>query len=164
MAREPVPLRGPSVFLAGPTPEAGGPPSWRPAAFDVLAARWSDPRELVVVSPESRDGLRASSYEEHVDWEIDSRASVAAIMFWIPRDMRTLPGLTTNTEFGMDVDTGRAVLGVPPDCPNPERNRYLAHVARRHGVPVRYTLEDTVAAALGLAAATGPAPTVRTRG
>ncbi|MFD8288059.1 hypothetical protein ACFV2B_07465 [Streptomyces lavendulae] len=44
--------------------------------------------------------------------------------------------------------------------PNPERNRYLAYVARRHGVPVCETLADTVAEALALVAAAG-APVVR---
>ncbi|MFJ8855455.1 hypothetical protein [Streptomyces sp. NPDC102437] len=33
--------------------------------------------------------------------------------------------MITNVEFGLDAPTGRAVLGCPPDCPNPERNRYL---------------------------------------
>ncbi|GGY82763.1 hypothetical protein GCM10010363_74290 [Streptomyces omiyaensis] len=51
--------------------------------------------------------------------------------------------------------TSTKPLGVPPDCPNPERNRYLAYVARRHGVPVCETLTDTVAKALALVAATG---------
>ncbi|MFD0630529.1 hypothetical protein ACFQ9X_01545 [Catenulispora yoronensis] len=36
-----------------------------------------------------------------------------------------MPGFTTNVEFGLDVAEGRVVLGCPPDCPNPERNRYL---------------------------------------
>jgi hypothetical protein len=73
-------------------------------------------------------------------------------MYWIPRDLRTLPGFTTNVEFGLDVTTGRAVRGCPPDCPNPERNRYLIWVARRHGVEMSDTLEGgTVAAALRIA-------------
>ena len=75
-----------------------------------------------------------------------------AILFWVPRDLRTLPGFTTNVEFGLDVTTGRAVLGCPPDCPDPERNRYLIWLARRHGVPVTGTLPATVAFALALIA------------
>ncbi|WP_431329759.1 hypothetical protein ACPZ13_00150 [Streptomyces sp. IPPR8] len=67
--------------------------------------------------------------------------------------MRTMPGLTTNVEFGLDVSTGRAVLGVPADCPNPERNRYLAYVGRRHGVPVCETLDNTLTRAVALIAA-----------
>ncbi|SDM47178.1 nucleoside 2-deoxyribosyltransferase domain-containing protein [Allokutzneria albata] len=152
-AREPIPT-GPSVFLAGPTPRAGREvPSWRPAAVEALAQRWTGPEPLIVFTPESRGGKRAAHYDDQVDWEISARATATAILFWIPRDLRTLPGFTTNVEFGLDVGTGRAVLGCPPDCPNPERNRYLIYVARRHGVPVCETLEDTVAAALALVTA-----------
>ncbi|MEU9405801.1 nucleoside 2-deoxyribosyltransferase domain-containing protein [Streptomyces sp. NPDC048281] len=158
MAREIIPT-GPSVFLAGPTPDKSAPvPSWRPDALALITAQWPGPEPLTVLTPESRDGIRAERYEHQVDWETDARAAAGAILFWIPRDMRTMPGMTTNVEFGLDVSTGRAVLGVPADCPNPERNRYLAYVARRHGVPVRETLTDTVAEALALvtgAAASG---------
>lgn len=74
-------------------------------------------------------------------WRPDARERASAILFWIPRDLNTLPGFTTNVEFGLDIGTGRAVLGCPPDCPNPDR----------HGAPVCHTLPDTVTAALTLA-------------
>lgn len=152
MAREPLPT-GPSVFLAGPTPDKSTPvPSWRPAALEALSARWAGKEPLAAISPESRNGQRANRYEQQVDWETDARAAATAILFWIPRDLKTMPGMTTNVEFGLDVATGRAVLGCPPDCPNPERNRYLIYVARRHGVPIRTTLTETVGAALTLVA------------
>ncbi|WP_405506390.1 nucleoside 2-deoxyribosyltransferase domain-containing protein [Streptomyces cyaneofuscatus] len=152
MAREPLPA-GPSVFLAGPTPDKSNPvPSWRPTALQILSDQWVGPQALSALSPESRNGQRADRYETQVDWETDARASADAILFWIPRDLKTMPGFTTNVEFGLDVGTGRAVLGIPDDCPNPERNRYLAYVARRHGVPVCTTLADTVTAALSLIA------------
>ncbi|MDQ0847769.1 nucleoside 2-deoxyribosyltransferase domain-containing protein [Streptomyces sp. V1I6] len=150
MAREPLPDERPSVFLAGPTPHKSAPvPSWRPTALDSIAAQWSGPQALTVLSPESRNGRRADRYEDQVDWETEARAAATAILFWIPRDLATLPGFTTNVEFGLDVTSGRAVLGCPPDCPNPERNRYLIYVAHRHGVPVHATLHDTVTAAPG---------------
>ncbi|MCX5426094.1 nucleoside 2-deoxyribosyltransferase domain-containing protein [Streptomyces sp. NBC_00078] len=152
-ARESIPSpSSPSVFLAGPTPVLGGPvPSWRPSAVEALAAQWTGEQTLTVLSPESRGGKRAAHYDDQVDWETEARAAADAVLFWIPRDLNGgLPGFTTNVEFGLDVATGRAVLGCPPDCPNPERNRYLIYVARRHGVPVRDTLTDTVAAALDL--------------
>ncbi|MEU2391951.1 nucleoside 2-deoxyribosyltransferase domain-containing protein [Streptomyces sp. NPDC007369] len=150
MAREPIPA-GPSVFLAGPTPDKSAPvPSWRPEAADALAAQWNGEQPLTVLSSESRGGQRADRYETQVDWETAARAAADAILFWIPRDLRTMPGMTTNVEFGLDVSTGRAVLGCPPDCPNPERNRYLIYVACRHGVPVCTTLTATAAAALAL--------------
>lgn len=160
MAREHLP-NGPSVFLAGPTPDKSAPvPSWRPEAARALAAQWAGDQPLTVLSPESRHGERADRYETQVDWETAARAAASAILFWIPRDLRTLPGMTTNVEFGLDVASGRAVLGCPPDCPDPERNRYLIYVARRHGVPVCTTLTDTAAAALAVVAAEG-APVVR---
>ncbi|MEU9109245.1 nucleoside 2-deoxyribosyltransferase domain-containing protein [Streptomyces xanthophaeus] len=156
-AREPLPApasRAPSVFLAGPSPRAANPvPSWRPAAIAALAERWTRAMPLTVLNPESRDGTPPADYDDQVDWETRARAATA-ILFWIPRDVKTLPGFTTNVEFGLDVTTGKVVLGCPPDCPNPERNRYLIHVARRHGVPVRDTLADTVAAAPSLITAT----------
>ncbi|MFI5945895.1 nucleoside 2-deoxyribosyltransferase domain-containing protein [Streptomyces uncialis] len=152
MAREPLPASGsPSVFLAGPTPDRSAPvPSWRPAALDTLTAQWNSETPLTVLSPESRNGQRAARYEDQVDWETTARQNATAILFWIPRDLRTMPGMTTNVEFGLDVTTGRAVLGCPPDCPDPQRNRYLIYIARRHGVPVLTTLPDTVTAALTL--------------
>jgi len=45
------------------------------------------------------------------------------------------------------------VLGCPPACPNPERNRYLIWVARDRGVPVRETLPGTAATAVAIASA-----------
>lgn len=157
MARETLPAGGQSVFLAGPTPDKSAPvASWRPEAVCALAEQWTGDRQLTVLSPESRHGERADRYETQVDWETEARAAAGAILFWIPRDLRTLPGMTTNVEFGLDVATGRAVLGCPPDCPNPERNRYLIYVARRHGVPVSTTLAGAAAAALALLTARRP--------
>lgn len=148
-ALEPVP-DGPSVFLAGPTPRAPEVPSWRPAAVTALDAAWSGPAPLTVLSPESRDGRRPAHYDDQVDWEITGLDAANAIMFWIPRDLQRLPGFTTNVEFGLYARSGRVVLGAPPDCPNPERNRYLITTARRMGVPVRHTLAETVATAVDL--------------
>ncbi|MGP9023203.1 HIT domain-containing protein (plasmid) [Streptomyces sp. BR1] len=149
-AREEIP-EGPKVFLAGPTPRAGGDvESWRPAAITELAAQWTGEQPLTVLTPESRGGKRAKHYDDQVGWETRARAAADAILFWIPRDLDSLPGFTTNVEFGLDVVTGRAVLGVPPNCPNPERNRYLIYVARHHGAPVRETLPTAVEEALAL--------------
>lgn len=146
MARELIPA-GPSVFLAGPTPAQGSDtPSWRPAATQALAAAWRGRVPLVVLSPESRGGVRADRYVDQVRWEMRARSVATVAMYWIPRDMVAMPGQTTNVEFGVDIGRNRRmVLGVPPDCPNPERNRYLIALAEMEGVPVRETLADTVA-------------------
>ncbi|MFC7331493.1 nucleoside 2-deoxyribosyltransferase domain-containing protein [Marinactinospora rubrisoli] len=141
-----------SLPLAGPTPRAGGPvPSWRPAAVQELDAQWTRHGPLTVFTPESRNGVRAEHYDDQVTWECAARAAASVVLFWIPRDLKNLPGFTTNVEYGYDLASGRTVvLGCPPECPNPERNRYLIYLAHQHGAPVRENLHDTVAAALGV--------------
>ncbi|RLU82090.1 hypothetical protein CTZ27_31155 [Streptomyces griseocarneus] len=154
MAREALPVPGRSVFLAGPTPRLGGPvESWRPAAIAELEAQWDGGIPLDVFSPESRGGIRAEHYDDQVGWETAAREQADVVLFWIPRDLDHMPGFTTNVEFGLDVALRKVVLGCPPDCPNPERNRYLEWVAAQHSVPVRKTLPDTVAASLAIVAA-----------
>jgi len=153
-AGDPLP-EGASVFLAGPTPRSADVPSWRPDAVRELAGQWRGPGRLSVLIPEPSAGRNWPDFEDQAEWETIARAAASAILFWIPRDRRTLPGFTTNVEFGLDVTTGRAVLGCPPDCPDPERNRYLIWLARRHGVPVTGTLTATVASALALIAEPG---------
>ena len=98
--------------------------------------------------PENPGGLRETEYEDQIEWEWEGLDRASAILFWIPRDLRTLPGFTTNVEFGFVAGSGRTVLGCPPECPNPERNRYLIRLARRLGVAVTETMADTVAAAM----------------
>ncbi|MCX5205915.1 hypothetical protein OG897_31365 [Streptomyces sp. NBC_00237] len=59
MAREPIPA-GPTVLLAGPTPDKGEPvPSWRPTALDLITAQWTGSEQLTFLTPESRGGVRA---------------------------------------------------------------------------------------------------------
>lgn len=139
------------LFLAGPTPRSPDVPSWRPEAIALLNRLWFPPEPLVVVNPEPfgpPDDLDAQ-YE----WEAAARATADVVLFWIPRDMQTMPAMTTNVEFGYDVASGCGmVLGCPPDCPDARRNRYLIHLARAHGVPVCETLAGTVATAVHLLA------------
>ena len=49
------------------------------------------------------------------------------ILFWIPRDLDTLPGFTTNIEWGVWHASGRCVLGAPPNAP---KLRYLRRTNR----------------------------------
>lgn len=152
MARELIPTTGSSVFLAGPSPALGSDtPSWRPEAVEALRATWRGRVPLIVLSPESRNGVRAERYEQQVFWEMRARSLATVVMYWIPRDVEALPGFTTNVEFGFDAGRNRLmVLGAPPDCPNPERNEYLIFLAGMEGAPVRHTLADTAAATVEL--------------
>jgi 8-oxo-dGTP pyrophosphatase MutT (NUDIX family) len=132
-----------AVFLAGPTPRSPEVPSWRPEALDLLAAAGF---RGVVFVPESASGERAPEYDDQVEWERQGLHFADRILFWVPRDLQTMPAFTTNVEFGRWCTSGKIVFGYPPLAP---KNKYLAWMARVEGaVPIHGTLADTVAAAL----------------
>jgi ADP-ribose pyrophosphatase YjhB (NUDIX family) len=167
-ARQPAPESwDAAVFLAGPTPRSPGVASWRPEAVALLREAWPrmavDGQRLVVFSPEDPAAARARSgaecavkrpepggkgggthgtWEAQVAWEDRELRRADVIVFWVPRDLATLPGFTTNVEYGRWHDSGKVVLGTPPDAPG---IRYLRHYAPG---PVADTLPDTIAAAL----------------
>lgn len=134
-----------SVFLAGPTPRGVDVASWRPAALDLIDRQWSGPGVLVVFVPEPRDGGRWSDYEHQRLWELRWLRVADQVVFWVPRDLATLPGLTTNDEWGWLKDSGRAVFGAPDDA---VKVRYQREYAADHGVPSAATLEDTLRIAI----------------
>jgi hypothetical protein len=136
-----------SVFLAGPTPRDPRVASWRPAAVDVLRRRWTGSGRLVVFVPEAEGGGFDGTWDRQVAWEDECLNACDVIAFWVPRDMATLPGLTTNVEWGRWESSGKVVLGAPPNAPG---LKYLRHYAEKHGAPTAETLEDTMAAALSM--------------
>ena len=114
-AGETLSFRHPSIFLAGPTPRSPEVLSWRPEALDILTeVRFSG----VVVVPERRDWLVKFSYQDQVEWEYQALEICSVIAFWVPRHVHTLPGFTTNVEFGRYVGSGRCVYGRPDDSPH----------------------------------------------
>jgi 8-oxo-dGTP pyrophosphatase MutT (NUDIX family) len=134
-----------SVFLAGPTPRDPAVSSWRPAALALLRAGWRSPGRLVVFVPEAPGGGWSGTWAAQVAWEDAWLNACDAVAFWVPRDPDTLPGLTTNVEWGRWESSGKVVLGAPPGAPG---TRYLRHYAGAHGAPVADTLAATVAATL----------------
>ncbi|MEZ4453269.1 MAG: nucleoside 2-deoxyribosyltransferase domain-containing protein [Nannocystaceae bacterium] len=144
-ARQPFPRAFTrALFLAGPTPRSPEVPSWRPDALAALAARGYDG---VVFVPEDSDGSRRFDYVDQVEWEEEGLRLADAIVFWIPRDLATLPGFTTNVEWGVWYDSGRAVLGAPSRAPKMD---YLRHYAAKVQAPIADSLEATLDAALAL--------------
>lgn len=135
---------GPSIFLAGPSPRGRGEHDWRKPALAWLEAQGFGG---TVQIPLPRDGVYRADYDHagQIDWELDHLETASVIVFWIPRDLESLPGFTTNVEFGRFSPSGRAVLGYPTGAP---KMRYLHHIADLDGVPVFHTLEETLAAAL----------------
>lgn len=140
---EPPPRWTASLFLAGPTPRTADVASWRPAALAELERRWDRPGTLVVFVPEPR-GEVWPEYERQRTWELHWGDRSDVVLFWIPRGPQ-MPALTTNDEWGRWKDSGRVVLGTPPDAPSV---RYQREYAKSRHIRVCDTLPDTIAAAL----------------
>ena len=131
-----------SIFLAGPTPRGKEAQSWRPNAIQHLAARGF---EGVVFVPEDQDGGMSGSYQDQIEWEESCLHLADCIVFWVPRDLQTMPAYTTNIEWGVWGDSRKAVLGAPKDAP---KLRYLRYYADKYYAPQRDTLEETLSVAL----------------
>lgn len=144
-AGDPLPEGAPSIFLAGPTPRSPEVPSWRPEAVNCLWFYGFLGRMLV---PEPRGG-DWTSVDKHEQWDWEARALEAAtvILFWVPREMKTMPGLSTNDEWGAWKTSGKCVFGAP---------RSAVAVAYQHwwcerlGVPFAETIEELAILAVDL--------------
>lgn len=138
-----------SLFLAGPTlgPEHRASCfSWRKEALSLLK---NDPRsrDLTVFCPEFETSVRlvGPAWDLQVAWESAALEAVDRILFWVPRDLETLPGFTTNHEHGEWFRSGKCVFGAPHWA---EKNRYLIAKADSVGEPVFYDLEAALDRAL----------------
>lgn len=127
-----------SIFLAGPSPRGQKDLNWRPEALEILDNLGFDG---TVFLPIAEAGEWKHSYADQIDWETDDLNRADQIVFWVPRDLANLPGFTTNVEWGMWFDSGKAVLGFPKGAP---KMRYLEHHARAEQVPIHHTLLDTL--------------------
>lgn len=107
-----------SIFLAGPTPRSKDVISWRKEAIKLLEKTDFDG---YVIIPEDRD-LAKPDYVSQALWERKGLEISGAILFWVPRDLETLPAFTTNVEFGKFVPSGKTIYGRPNDAP---KNKYL---------------------------------------
>ena len=70
------------------------------------------------------------------------------VVFWVPRDLDTMPGFTTNVEFGLSVASGKhIVLGYPEGAP---KMSYLRTLADKFDMPVFKHLDLTLVEAAGI--------------
>ena len=107
---QPIALSCPSIFLAGPTPRSRDIVSWRVEAIDHLRGLGFAGTVLV---PERSEWTSGFNYLDQIEWEYAGLEACSVIVFWVPRDPATLPGFTTNVEFGRYVGSGRCVYGRP---------------------------------------------------
>lgn len=139
-----------SIFLAGPSPRGNDEYDWRKSARTLLHRLGFDG---MVYIPLPRDGVFHQEDFDHttqIDWELAHLEKAGAIVFWIPRDLKSLPGFTTNVEFGRFSRGGRTVLGYPEGAP---KMRYLRRIAEIDGVPVFHDMEATLTAAIDMLSA-----------
>ena len=127
-----------SIFLAGPTPRDPETPSWRPDALRALEEQGYDG---VVFVPETSDKQWHHDYIDQVGWEEECLNAADCILFWVPRDLKTMPAFTTNIEFGFWADSGKAVVGFPKDAP---KTKYIKHYCDKLKIPNSNTLDNTV--------------------
>jgi 8-oxo-dGTP pyrophosphatase MutT (NUDIX family) len=131
-----------SIFLAGPTPRRTDVVSWRPEALRILQEAGYDG---VVYVPENRSGKWHGNYDHQIEWEERCLNMADVILFWVPRDMVTLPALTTNDEWGTWKDSGKVVFGAPEGAFSV---RYQQTYADKLKVPCADSLEETLNLAL----------------
>lgn len=136
-----------SIFLAGPSPRRPTDPNWREDAIVALERMGYDG---VVYAPIWRGGPPSESgkpfnYDGQVKWETRYLNECDVIVFWVPRDMKTLPALTTNVEFGMWLTSGKVVLGYPEEA---EHMKYMDWWAKQENVPIHDSLYGTLATAV----------------
>ena len=110
-----------SIFLAGPTPRDINIETWRKDAIKYLEELGFDG---IVYVPELEHDDRTFNYDNQVWWEREALYNADIIVFWIPRDMKILPAMTTNVEFGywLSKNSDKVIYGRPN---NSEKNRYL---------------------------------------
>lgn len=145
-AQEPfAETKGPSIFLAGPTPRSKDVLSWRPEALGLLNKSGF---EGTVFVPEPRSGSWASDYFAQVEWEEQGLERAACILFWVPRVLKDMPALITNDEWGTWKASGKVVFGAPSWA---EKIKYQRYYANKLGVPNFETLEETILAAVQMA-------------
>jgi len=139
-----------SIFLAGPTPRSITVASWRPEAIFILKRLGYQGQILI---PERQD-LNYENLIEQIEWEEYAMDNCGTIVMWMPRDLVTLPGFTSNIEFGKYYDDNRFVYGRPPNTPH---TRYMDHDYRKaeeedDGIiwrdEIPETLEDLMSLAL----------------
>jgi nucleoside 2-deoxyribosyltransferase len=131
-----------SVYLAGPTPRSTEVRSWRPQALQLLESFAYDG---VVFVPESQHAERRGDYDQQMAWELDAMRRSDIILFWVPAERESLPAYTTRVEFGLQVHSGKAMLGTPGDA---YKTHYLEMLAQHYEVATHQTLEALVAAAI----------------
>lgn len=127
---QPIEIIGPSVFLAGPTPRTSTAPPWR---ADFIRSLLNAGFRGTIISPEHEHYTENYDYDKQIEWEMEGLQKADMIVFWVPRDLKEMPGFTTNIEFGEWMKSGKVVLGYPEWA---EKMKYMQYKAEKFNIPV----------------------------
>ncbi len=119
----------PSIILLGPSSKDANLTDWRQEVITLLDERGF---EGAVYIPEPRTRNRPLDYDEHLRWVLDACQAADVILFWVPRNMQTLPGLKTNVEIGMFIQSPKLLFGAPE---NAVKMRYIKTLLRYYNQP-----------------------------
>lgn len=126
------------MFLAGPSPRDKETKTWRP---DFIRELFDSGFKGTIINPENKEFNEEFNYDKQVEWENNGLNTADLIVFWVPRDLDTLPGFTTNIEFGLWAKSGKCVLGYPADA---EKMRYLHWLAEKNKIPIYNDIKSLI--------------------
>lgn len=151
-----LPLRGPTIFLAGPTVRQKqyrnlGLISWRVEALELLKQKGFS-GNVFVPEFESWDNAVSLASDSIMEWEFAALNLSDCILFWIPRT-EELIGLTTNFELGYWVgkDPNRVVYGRPDGAYKIGYTDFMWKKCGPQGNTPHINLNSTVSSAIFLA-------------
>lgn len=140
-SQQPIPTKTEkSIFLAGCTPRSEDVKSWRSGALNFLESIGFDGHVYV---PEFEDNIVQLNldYDAQIAWENKCMNIADVILFWIPRNLTDMLGLTSNVEYGNWMRSGKIVLGYPS---NAEKMRYLQYQADELKIKTFNNLEAAI--------------------
>lgn len=129
---------GNTIFLAGPSPRDKETKSWRPEFIKQL---FDSGFRGTIINPENKEFNEEFNYDKQVEWENQGLTAADLIVFWVPRDLDTLPGFTTNIEFGIWAKSGKCILGYPTEA---EKMRYLHWLAGKNDIPIFHNTKSLI--------------------
>jgi len=140
-----------SIFLAGPTlRNSSYDNSWRKEAVRILKEAKFDGVVYIPEYSKERFVETEETMTAEIEWEWETMESAGVVLFWVPRNNTSLPGFTTNIEFGrcITLRPESTVLGFPK---NAVKTQYIDMLyTRLSGRSSTSTLAGTVLRAITL--------------
>ncbi len=137
-------ISGNSIFLAGPTKRNSDVSvSWRMDAIRILK-KYNFNGTIYIQEYSPGNSFDKGKLSDQIQWEWQCLSAAGVIMFWIPRSIPDMLGLTTNVEFGryITLKPDSVVLGFPNDA---QKMSYLEELYQEvtSRIPCR-TLQSTI--------------------